>query len=178
LIELLVSLTVLAILLGVAVPSFRHMLSVNRITGRANDLIGDLRLARSEAIRRGQPVTLLSRNADDFLAQGWSVMPDEDGDGAAASPATATDGVALRVFDATSGSIRLRRVTASGTTLNVDTTSTDRAYLVFTAQGLNKLGANVLYRVCDAANPSVEGRLIAVNGVGKVSLESTHASCA
>jgi len=176
-IELMVSLAVLAILLGIAVPSFRQMLSSNRITGRSNDLIGDLRLARSEAVRRAQPVTMLAGDPDDYLKRGWIVMPDADGNGAAATPATATDGIALRVFDVAAGSITLRRVSVSGTGYADVTTAADRGYIVFTAQGLLKADVAILLRVCDSARTSAEGRVIAVNAAGKISLENAHASC-
>lgn len=51
-IELMVTLAVAAILLGIAVPSFRDMLERNRVAAQSNDLLGGLQAARSEAIRR------------------------------------------------------------------------------------------------------------------------------
>ena len=58
LVELMVTLTVLAILVGVALPSFRDMILNNRRTAIVNDLVSSLLLARSEAIKRGQPVSV------------------------------------------------------------------------------------------------------------------------
>lgn len=52
LVELMVTLAVAAILLGIAVPSFRDMLERNRIAAQSNELLGGLQTARSEAIRK------------------------------------------------------------------------------------------------------------------------------
>jgi type IV fimbrial biogenesis protein FimT len=58
LIELMVTLAISAILLGIGVPSFRGMIENNRIAAASNDLVTGLQLARSEAINRGIPVVL------------------------------------------------------------------------------------------------------------------------
>jgi type IV fimbrial biogenesis protein FimT len=52
LIELVVTLAVAAILITVAVPSMRTFIQNGRINTQINDLVGDLSLARSEAIKR------------------------------------------------------------------------------------------------------------------------------
>lgn len=52
LIELMVTIAVVAILLGVALPSFAETLARNRIASTANDLMAGMNLARLEAIRR------------------------------------------------------------------------------------------------------------------------------
>jgi type IV fimbrial biogenesis protein FimT len=65
LIELLVILTISAILVAMAVPSFQAMIQSNRISGAANSMLSSLDLARSEAIRRANNVTVCrSTNAD------------------------------------------------------------------------------------------------------------------
>jgi len=58
LIELMVTILVLGILLGVAVPSFREAALGSRLTGYANNLVASAQLARSEAIKRNAAVTL------------------------------------------------------------------------------------------------------------------------
>lgn len=52
LIELMVAIAVSAILLMVAVPNLRTIIQNGRINTQTNDLIGDISLARSEAIKR------------------------------------------------------------------------------------------------------------------------------
>ena len=58
LIELLVTLSVALILLGVAVPSFQSVIRINRIATLTNELTSSLQLARSEAVTRGTRVTV------------------------------------------------------------------------------------------------------------------------
>jgi type IV fimbrial biogenesis protein FimT len=52
LIELVVTMAVAAILVAIAVPNMRTFIQNGRLNTQANDLIGDLSLARSEAIKR------------------------------------------------------------------------------------------------------------------------------
>jgi len=72
LIELMVTISVLAVLLGIGVPSFRNMIEGNRITTVANDLVNGLQFARSEAIKRGANVTLCSTNDQDTCSGAWT----------------------------------------------------------------------------------------------------------
>jgi type IV fimbrial biogenesis protein FimT len=58
LIELMFTIAVAAVLLAVGVPNFRDFVRNSRMAGAANDIITDFNLARSEAIKRGVPVTL------------------------------------------------------------------------------------------------------------------------
>ncbi len=58
LIELMISLVVLAILSALAFPSFRSFVMDAKITTQANGMVGSLAFARSEAVRRGIPVTV------------------------------------------------------------------------------------------------------------------------
>lgn len=57
-IELMVTVAVMAILLGLAAPSFRNFILNNRLTAQINDLVADISLARSEAAVRGARVTM------------------------------------------------------------------------------------------------------------------------
>lgn len=58
LVELLVILTISAILVAMAVPSFTALIQSNRVTSAANSMLSSMDLARSEAIRRGNNVTV------------------------------------------------------------------------------------------------------------------------
>jgi type IV fimbrial biogenesis protein FimT len=77
LVELLVALAVAAILLAVGVPSFRTTILSNRLTSATNDMVGTLAQARSEAIKRGERVTVcMSANGTQCATtgtweQGW-----------------------------------------------------------------------------------------------------------
>jgi type IV fimbrial biogenesis protein FimT len=58
LLELLITMSIAAILLTIAVPSFRYVTNSNRIAGEVNGLLGDLQFARAEAIKEGRSVTV------------------------------------------------------------------------------------------------------------------------
>jgi type IV fimbrial biogenesis protein FimT len=62
LIELLSVITVMAILLAIGVPSFKFVTAANRASAEINGLLGDMQLARAEAIREGQWVTICASN--------------------------------------------------------------------------------------------------------------------
>jgi type IV fimbrial biogenesis protein FimT len=93
LIELLVTLTVASILLMVAAPSFSTFMKNQRITTQTNDLIADLNLARTAAVKRGISVTVCkslnpesnapSCNATpaDAWTSGRLIFVDDNGDG-------------------------------------------------------------------------------------------------
>ena len=59
LVELMVTLLVLAVLLGLAVPSFRDAALSSRLTGYANDLVASVQVARSEAIKQNAVATMV-----------------------------------------------------------------------------------------------------------------------
>ncbi len=63
LLELLITLSIAAILLAVSIPSYRGVVQRNAIAAHANDLVGDLNYARSEAVTRGAPV-IVCQSAD------------------------------------------------------------------------------------------------------------------
>lgn len=75
LIELMVGIVVLAVVLGIGVPSFRDAAVGSRVSSYANDLVASVQLARSEAIKRNDEVTLCASsdgaNCED--EGGWQV---------------------------------------------------------------------------------------------------------
>ena len=82
LIELMVTISIIAILMSLAVPSFQSMIASSNLTTATNDLINTLAQARSNAIRRGGRVTVCkSANGTQCVAtgnweQGWIVFND------------------------------------------------------------------------------------------------------
>jgi type IV fimbrial biogenesis protein FimT len=69
LIELMVTIAVLAIVAVFAVPEWLTTVRNNRLAAQANDLVADLALARSEAMRRGGRVTICA-SADGTVCSG------------------------------------------------------------------------------------------------------------
>jgi type IV fimbrial biogenesis protein FimT len=88
LVELMVTLAIAAIILTIAVPSFWSIVQNNRASTQANELITALSLARSEAVKRGAPVSLCPSADQDACvsastnwAVGWIVFVDTNNDG-------------------------------------------------------------------------------------------------
>jgi type IV fimbrial biogenesis protein FimT len=107
LVELLVVTTIAAILLGIGVPSFRYVTNSNRVASEINSLLGDMTVARSEAIKYGVPVTICpSTNATScngtLWTQGWIVFTDFNANGTVDAGTPNFDTV-LRVQPAFSG---------------------------------------------------------------------------
>lgn len=88
LVELMVALSIGAIVMGIGISSYRYVTNSNRVSTEVNALLGDMMLARSEAIKQGQPVSVCpSQNgtacdATTSWQKGWIVFSDVNGDGA------------------------------------------------------------------------------------------------
>lgn len=85
LIELMITVAVLAIALTIAVPSFRAVIQSNRVSTSTNELVATLSFARSEAIRnsRGSGVcaSATGSDCDGTWGQGLMVWGDTNGNG-------------------------------------------------------------------------------------------------
>lgn len=77
LVELMAVLTIVAILLGLGVPSYRYVTNSNRLSTEVNALLGDLQYARSEAIREGSTVTVCPPKTDLSACDGTSSRWDQ-----------------------------------------------------------------------------------------------------
>jgi type IV fimbrial biogenesis protein FimT len=85
LIELMIALTIAAILLMIAGPSYQSVTNSNRISAEVNGFVGDLQYARAEAIKEGTPVTMCvsfdgvaCANSTSWNS-GWIVFSDTNG---------------------------------------------------------------------------------------------------
>jgi len=84
LLELMVTISVAAIILSFGVPGFMSFIANNRAVTDTNDLVTALNLARSEATRRGSAVTVCSStngttcNGDGDWSTGWIVLSSGD----------------------------------------------------------------------------------------------------
>lgn len=72
LIEVLVVLTVLGIMLGVGIPSFKNFIAQQRVKSTAYEIATSLLIARSEAIKRNASVTVTPVTGSDWTS-GWKV---------------------------------------------------------------------------------------------------------
>lgn len=83
LIELLVTIAVLAVLASIAAPSYTRVILSNRISTQINELVAAVNVARSEAVTRGNAVTICRSGdgascaaAGTDWAIGWIVFND------------------------------------------------------------------------------------------------------
>ncbi len=164
LLELMFTLTVAAILLGVGVPSFIDTIRNNRAATNINELSNAFAIARNEAIRRGANITVC-RSSDGATcgadwADGWIVFVD----GAASDTATPVLGQILQIWDAMPGD-------ATVTTLG-NGAATDLGWVRFGARGgARTAGAMPFSIVVELAGCSGEQlRPLEINTVGRASV--------
>jgi len=79
LIEMLTVIAIVAILAAVGVPGFRALLLHQRLAAASQAFVAALGMARIEAIRRGEPVSVLADGGAGWDA-GWAVVADAGGD--------------------------------------------------------------------------------------------------
>jgi len=172
LIELMVTISIAAILLGVAIPSFTSTITSNRLTTNANELVTALNLARSEAIKRGQQVTIRRKGTTSAQWEsGWDVFVDSDGsnafnDNGTAPLCEAGEDCLLRTYDALPGGYTLR-------TGN----STYKDYAAFLPSGLSKVVVGDTFTLCNQSGTSVPRRTITINATGRPKVDVTPGAC-
>ena len=84
LIELMVVVALVAVFALIGIPSYRSITTTNRMATEMNAFVGDLQLARSEAIKRGQFVTMCASSSGSSClganttnwSRGWIVFSD------------------------------------------------------------------------------------------------------
>src|SRR5215470_11999907 len=87
-VELMVVITIAAMLIAIGVPSYRYVTNSNRMSAEVNALLGDMQFARSEALREGRTVSIcISANGTSCSSaytwqSGWVVFSDLNNDGA------------------------------------------------------------------------------------------------
>jgi type IV fimbrial biogenesis protein FimT len=164
LIELLVAMGVMAILVAVAAPSFRDTIMGVRMSAQVNDMMADLALARSEAIKRNRTVILCpspaphTNCAGTNWANGWMVFVDEDGD---------------NIWDNNFAerAIKSREAIKVCATCSIATgnipTSGGVAYLRYRPTGISQTAATVqIFQFCDGRNNN-RGRRIEISPTGR-----------
>lgn len=84
-IELMIVIAILAIIMVFALPAYKDLQLRKNITGQANHLLSIVHLARSEAIKRSEIVTICKssdgQTCGGFWSKGWIMFADQDADG-------------------------------------------------------------------------------------------------
>lgn len=159
LLDLMVTLAVLATVLGVGVPSVAGLLMRVRVENTLHALTSALACARIEAIRRNGAVSVcpstdgLACTGGTTWESGWIVFADASRSG---QPATGAD--VLQVFQPNEGTLRVRATAG-------------RRLVRFMPNGWSA-GSNVTLRLCNGAVAKSEHvASIVVNNAGRVRSE-------
>jgi len=151
LVELIISLTILAILAGMAAPSMQHFVQRQRISAASFELVAAINFARQHAVAKRE-YTVLCPSADGRACsgdnqwhRGWIVFRDRNRD---------------RSVDAESEILRI------GAPLHhIHADSAGRTHLRFMPSGF-AYGTNLTIKLCDLSNPD-NSRAITVSNSGR-----------
>ncbi|MCG8276163.1 GspH/FimT family pseudopilin [Stenotrophomonas sp. NLF4-10] len=157
LLELMVTVAVLAILMAIAVPGFSALINRDRLTSQANELVAVIQYARSEAVRLNGPVTLCP-----------------SADGAACSGSDWSRSIVL----ATRNNAVLRQFSGNGRAA----ISADVNDVTFSADGLARDGSGLLatanVTVCiDTTRPPDNQRVVQLASGSRVSIQQASGAC-
>jgi type IV fimbrial biogenesis protein FimT len=158
--ELMVVLSILAILLTQALPSPDSYMNDSRLRAGANDLVASMQISRAEAVGRNSAVTLCKANAGGTACvtsggwqQGWMVFEDPDRD------ATVDAGEeVLQVHESLNG-----KITLYGTTDVED-------FITFRASGQTSISSTQAMVFCDERGFGTDAKGLVVSILGRASV--------
>lgn len=164
LIELMFTIALAGILMAVAGPSMKNMFKTNRVQTEASSFVGDLMLARTEAVKRGQNVSVcVSSDGVNCLttntwAKGWMVFSDSGGACSAATTANPA--------------IKVRKAFAGTDTLVASLANT--ACVTFNREGFtSNLGtASVTFTLHTSDTLTTATRCVAVDLGGRITTQT------
>ena len=168
LVELMVTVAVAAILVGIAIPSFRNMIVDYRLSTLATNLTDAISFARSEAIKRNRTITFCqtssatsNRCGGSGSWQHWLVLQN-------AVSADADD------------VIRRGAINSHNTTVQVTSDLTDDR-LNITTDGLARSGAalisEAIITVCATSGPTESIREIILGAANRTSIRKKTGGC-
>lgn len=163
-VELLVTVSIIAILAALAFPSFAYVLRSNRVSAQANDLVGALTLARNEAITRSRGMTVCAADTRSGTPsecgsradwqKGWMAIIDDKTSGAPDDGIKASD--ILRTW--------------AGSDHNTLAPLSDVAFIRFSPRGEANVATNVTFNLKPAEKCSnQQRRSITLSRLGRVS---------
>lgn len=162
LMELMVTIAIAGIIMAIAAPSYRLYVQNQRAVNLANDFVSALQMARSEAVKRGVPVSVCPAS-DDALndcagsndwTNGWLVFEDSDGNGEVAD-----DADRIKVHEALNNGDQITGV---------------NTVVTYAATGFLNAGQGDYTTTADGCEGD-HARLISLSGAGRVSI--SRASC-
>ncbi len=165
LVELLITLTIVSIVVGLAVPSFSALTKSNALTSQSNYFTSAIQLARSEAIKRNTRVIVCTRSGTSCgttsdWEDGWIVFADDDRD------SLLDAGEEIRVFDELPAGYTLRP------------NDTRRRGVSFNSAGTIDGGlSRVSFALCDPSGDIDDARELVLNAAGRIRADEGVAVC-
>lgn len=162
LIEVMVTIAVAAILVSIAVPSFRNLIVGNRLDTLSTELVDAISFARSESIKRNSPVVFcrVASSTTTVCATGsfwshWAILSGTD-------------------------VIRRGEVNSYNATVKVASDLTDDK-VVFGGDGLARTGGNIINEsiitVCSTSGPGESIRNVTFGAASRVSTIPVAGTC-
>lgn len=126
-IELMTVLSIVAILLGIAVPSFAALIRDTKLVAATNDFFSSINLVRAEAIQRGMRIDMVPLDRSGDWAKGWAVFVDENHN-------QEVDGTERVIFS--------HGPVSSGVRITAVLTDSSMQYLAYNAAGRSRTNAS------------------------------------
>ncbi|HEY7772110.1 MAG TPA: GspH/FimT family pseudopilin [Marinagarivorans sp.] len=162
LLELMVTISIMAIIAGIAVPSYQGLIQNNQLRAASHAFYGSLVLARSEAVKNNLPVAMCKSTDSASCAgsgtwdDGWLIYIDADNDGSLDS--------GEMILDSHSG---LQNLTLRATDANLH-------QLIYQPDGTQRVATH--FNVCIDDDAS-RGSKIAIGLTGRPSAEKGATTC-
>lgn len=162
LIELIITISIAAILVGIAIPSFGSIIKSTRLTTYANELVTSLNLARSEAVKRGVQISVRRKGStNQNWDSGWDIFTDLDGDG---------------TLDAADTLLKTYPALTNGFTLRTGTVGY-QTFAAYLPSGLSVNSSGDTFRLCASSGDIVNSRAIEINALGRPKTSDGTTAC-
>jgi len=172
LLELLIALSIAAILLGIGLPNFQSMMAESRISAQYNSLVGSLYHARSEAVKGAADVTVCPKNEIDGMQcggitdwqNGWIVFYDRLNVPSEATAVIESPDDIIAVQPAIKG---LNTISSFGSTTNVVSNVANINYVRYLQNGSSSLTTGSIV-ICDINRGAADSRVLNVVQTGDI----------
>jgi type IV fimbrial biogenesis protein FimT len=175
-IELMIVLTILGVLASFAIPAFDNLIKDSRRTANVNELVGTFMMARAEAAKRGQPVTVCpiatassqACSGSTSWSVGWMAFVDTNGN----STYESANDFMLRRYENPYSTITvtLLNTAAAGFTYPFGAVDT-----VIRLAPFNQSGTNATLKLCDKRG-SKYARAANISTIGRAEVSSVDAA--
>ncbi|MDD5272017.1 MAG: GspH/FimT family pseudopilin [Methylovulum sp.] len=179
LVELMITLVIASIVLGLAMPTFTKVIGSTRLTAYTNDFVSSLMLAKSEAVKRGVRVSVLSKSGTPGSWEaGWDVFTDPNATGGFnASTVTLClpgEECLIRTYGGLPTGYTFNTFAGAG--------SPNDMLISYGPSGQSIIPAGVVtpgdtFVLCDGSHDNTQSRVIVLNALGRTRVSEGTGSC-